>query len=142
MDVDSGNARSPHPRLRHSGLGRSLDNGYCRCADSQQPNPATFAQKAGLNRLRANVHPLESPRPPWYARLLAAAVVAYAFSPIDLIPDPIPILGYWDDLLLVPAGILLARRLIPPVVLGESRAQAVAIWLARLLLNTGILGTG
>ena len=54
-------------------------------------------------------------------------MVAYAFSPIDLIPDPIPILGYLDDLLLVPAGILLARRLIPPALLAEYREQAAAL---------------
>ena len=52
------------------------------------------------------------PRVPWYARALAAGVVAYAFSPIDLIPDFIPVLGYLDDLILVPLGILLALRLI------------------------------
>jgi uncharacterized membrane protein YkvA (DUF1232 family) len=54
------------------------------------------------------------PRVPWYARIFAACVVAYAFSPIDLIPDPIPILGYLDDLMLVPLGVWLARRMIPP----------------------------
>ncbi len=64
------------------------------------------------------------PRTPWYARFVAACVVAYAFSPIDLIPDPIPILGYLDDLLLVPLGILLAIRLIPPAVMAACRAEA------------------
>ncbi|MBI3960875.1 MAG: DUF1232 domain-containing protein [Chloroflexi bacterium] len=106
------------------------------------------------------------PRTPWYARLLAGAVVAYAFSPIDLIPDPIPLLGYLDDFLLVPAGILLARRLIPPAVLAECREQAqavmaqdkpvnwfaggvivviwlaVAFWLARLVIDVGWLSWG
>ena len=53
------------------------------------------------------------PRTPWYARAVAAIVVAYAFSPLDLIPDVIPVLGYLDDLILVPLGILLAVRLIP-----------------------------
>jgi len=67
------------------------------------------------------------PRVPWYARLFAAAVVAYAFSPIDLIPDVIPVLGYLDDLILVPLGIQIALRLIPPVVMAESRAQAQAV---------------
>jgi uncharacterized membrane protein YkvA (DUF1232 family) len=64
------------------------------------------------------------PRVPWYARIFAACVVAYAFSPIDLIPDPIPILGYLDDLMLVPLGVWLARRMIPPAVLAECRDQA------------------
>jgi uncharacterized membrane protein YkvA (DUF1232 family) len=64
------------------------------------------------------------PRTPWYARLWAAMVVAYAFSPIDLIPDPIPVLGYLDDLILVPLGIALALRMIPDRVLMEARAQA------------------
>lgn len=54
------------------------------------------------------------PRVPWYARVFAALVVGYAFSPIDLIPDPIPILGYLDDLILVPLGIALAVRMYPP----------------------------
>ena len=64
------------------------------------------------------------PRVPWYARLLAACVVGYAFSPIDLIPDPIPVLGYLDDLVLVPLGVTLALRLIPAEVMAENRAKA------------------
>lgn len=70
------------------------------------------------------------PRVPWYARLLAGVVVAYAFSPIDLIPDFIPVLGYLDDLLLVPLGIALVIRLIPPHVLAECRAEAGRIMAA------------
>lgn len=66
------------------------------------------------------------PRTPWYARLFAACVVGYAFSPIDLIPDPIPILGYLDDLVLVPLGIALAIKMIPPPVLAECRDEARA----------------
>jgi uncharacterized membrane protein YkvA (DUF1232 family) len=102
------------------------------------------------------------PRVPWYARVFAACVVGYAFSPIDLIPDPIPILGYLDDLILVPLGITLALRLIPPAVMTECREQArtalqqgkptnwiaaaiiVAIWLllavAALLLILRMIG--
>jgi uncharacterized membrane protein YkvA (DUF1232 family) len=64
------------------------------------------------------------PRVPWYARALAAAVVAYAFSPIDLIPDFIPVLGYLDDLVLVPLGITLALRMIPPAVMAQCREKA------------------
>lgn len=61
---------------------------------------------------------------PWYARAWAALVVGYALSPVDLIPDFIPILGYLDDLILVPAGIALAVRLIPPAVMDEYRTEA------------------
>jgi len=64
------------------------------------------------------------PDTPWYAKGLAALVVAYALSPIDLIPDFIPVLGYLDDLILIPAGIWLALRLIPPEIMREARAQA------------------
>src|SRR3712207_2769543 len=63
------------------------------------------------------------PRVPWYARVVAACVVAYAFSPIDLIPDPIPILGYLDDLIIVPLGVALAVRMIPSGVLDECRTE-------------------
>lgn len=67
------------------------------------------------------------PRTPWYAKALAATVVAYAFSPIDLIPDFVPVLGYLDDLVLVPAGILLAIRLIPAPVVQDCRERAEAM---------------
>ncbi len=63
-------------------------------------------------------------RVPWYARALAAIIVAYALSPIDLIPDVIPIIGYLDDLILVPLGIILVLQMIPPVVLTQCRLQA------------------
>jgi uncharacterized membrane protein YkvA (DUF1232 family) len=64
------------------------------------------------------------PRVPWYARLLAVCVIGYAFSPIDLIPDPIPILGYLDDLLILPIGIWLALKMIPREVMTECRDKA------------------
>ena len=64
------------------------------------------------------------PRVPWFAKALAAAVAAYALSPIDLIPDFIPVLGYLDDLLIVPAGIWLALRLIPSELMQEFRNEA------------------
>ncbi len=69
------------------------------------------------------------PDTPLAAKLLAALVVAYAFSPIDLIPDFIPIIGYLDDLIIVPAGLSLALRLIPEHVKADGRRQAEA-WLA------------
>ena len=67
------------------------------------------------------------PRVPWYARLFAACVVGYAFSPIDLIPDPIPVLGYLDDLVLIPLGVALALKMIPPAVMAECREKAQAV---------------
>jgi uncharacterized membrane protein YkvA (DUF1232 family) len=63
-------------------------------------------------------------RTPWYARVFAACVVAYAFSPLDLIPDFIPVLGYLDDLILIPLGIALALKMIPPQVMADSRVRA------------------
>lgn len=94
------------------------------------------------------------PRTPWYAKLLLLAIVAYALSPIDLIPDFVPIIGILDDLLLLPLAIALALRMIPESVIAECRAQALmnemdrsrlgrfgaigvaAIWLALLILAT------
>jgi uncharacterized membrane protein YkvA (DUF1232 family) len=66
------------------------------------------------------------PRVPWYAKVAAAAVAAYALSPIDLIPDFIPIIGYLDDVLIVPAGILLAVKLVPSELMREFRAAAAS----------------
>lgn len=90
-----------------------------------------------LHRLRAAARRLKGellalslaardPRTPWPARLLALLVLAYALSPLDLIPDFIPVLGQLDDLLLVPAGLWLALRLIPPPVLADARDRAAA----------------
>jgi uncharacterized membrane protein YkvA (DUF1232 family) len=64
------------------------------------------------------------PRVPWYAKVVALCIVAYAASPIDLIPDFVPILGYLDDLVILPLGIALAVRLIPAELLAEHRAAA------------------
>jgi uncharacterized membrane protein YkvA (DUF1232 family) len=66
----------------------------------------------------------QDPRVPLPARIFAACVVGYAFSPIDLIPDPIPILGYLDDLVLVPLGIALALKMIPANVMAECREKS------------------
>jgi uncharacterized membrane protein YkvA (DUF1232 family) len=70
------------------------------------------------------------PRTPWYAKVLPGGVVAYALNPIDLIPDFIPVLGYLDDLILIPLGIYFTLRLIPPPVLADARREADA-WLAQ-----------
>ncbi len=84
--------------------------------------------KAFAARLKQHLAALHlaarDPRTPWYAKAFAACVLAYAVSPIDLIPDMIPILGYLDDLILVPLGIYFAIRLIPPEVLAECRTRA------------------
>src|SRR3977135_1753978 len=116
-----------------------------------------------LSSIKQRAHPLKSetlalwlaarhPGTPWYAKLLVAGIVAYALSPIDLIPDFVPVLGYLDDLILVPLGIVLAIRMIPGPVLEECRARArermasarpvsrvaglviVAVWLAAAAL--------
>ena len=63
-------------------------------------------------------------RTPWFARALAAMVVAYALSPFDLIPDFIPVLGFLDDLVIVPLGVAVALKLVPPAVLADCRARA------------------
>ena len=84
--------------------------------------------KQQARRLKAEIYALylayKDPRVPLHARIFAACVVGYAFSPIDLIPDFIPILGYLDDLILVPLGAALALRMIPADVLTECRARA------------------
>jgi len=84
--------------------------------------------KARARQLKIEVYALylayKDTRTPWYARIFAAVVVGYAFSPIDLIPDPIPILGYLDDLVLIPLGAYLAVKMIPAQVMDESRAKA------------------
>jgi uncharacterized membrane protein YkvA (DUF1232 family) len=93
----------------------------------EQPN-GLERWKARARQLKQETYALylayRDPRTPWYAKVLAGVVVAYAFSPIDLIPDPVPVLGYLDDLLLVPLGIALAIRAIPKPVLADCRQQA------------------
>lgn len=97
-----------------------------------QPRPDPLARLRDWARaLKRNVLVLwlaaRDPRVPWYAKAVAGLVAAYALSPLDLIPDFIPVLGYLDDMLLLPLGILLAVRLIPPPVLDELRARAAAL---------------
>jgi uncharacterized membrane protein YkvA (DUF1232 family) len=76
----------------------------------------------------------------WPARIFAALVVGYAFSPIDLIPDFIPVLGYLDDLVIIPLGIILARRMIPVEVMAESRAKASAALAQDKPVNRVVVG--
>jgi uncharacterized membrane protein YkvA (DUF1232 family) len=70
---------------------------------------------------------LKDPRTPWYARALVAVIIAYALSPVDLVPDFIPVLGYIDDLILIPAGIYLALKMVPGEVLEEYRQKARSV---------------
>ena len=79
------------------------------------------------------------PRTPWYAKALVFFVVAHTFSPIDLIPDFIPILGYLDDLIITPGGLWLAVRMIPPEVLQEARAVAATRDIDRSLGKYGAI---
>jgi uncharacterized membrane protein YkvA (DUF1232 family) len=95
---------------------------------SSQDNTFIQRWKNRARTIKREVYTLylayRDPRTPWYGKAFAALVVAYAFSPIDLIPDPIPILGYLDDLILVPLGVMIAVRLIPPAVMADSRVKA------------------
>lgn len=94
------------------------------------PSPGGLLARArawarGLKRdVVAVWHAARDPRTPWPVRLLALLVAAYALSPIDLIPDAVPVLGYLDDLVLVPLGLLLVIRLLPAAVLADARQQA------------------
>jgi uncharacterized membrane protein YkvA (DUF1232 family) len=86
--------------------------------------------KQWARALKRDAHALylaaRDPRVPWYAKALAIAVAGYALSPIDLIPDFIPVLGYLDDLIIVPAGMALVLSLIPAEIMAEHRALATA----------------
>src|SRR6476620_12777470 len=80
--------------------------------------------------IKRDVHAIylaaRDPRVPWYAKALALCVAGYALSPIDLIPDFIPVIGYLDDLILVPLGVALVIRLVPPEIMEKHRALATA----------------
>ena len=86
--------------------------------------------KSWAGRLKRDAHAIylasRDPRVPWYAKALALAVAGYALSPIDLIPDFIPVIGYLDELILLPLGIWLVVSLIPPEIMAEYRAKADA----------------
>jgi uncharacterized membrane protein YkvA (DUF1232 family) len=86
--------------------------------------------KAWAHLLKRNVHAVylasRDPRVPWYAKVVAVCVTVYALSPIDLIPDFIPVLGYLDDVIIVPLGIMLVVKLVPPEIMAEHRAAASA----------------
>jgi uncharacterized membrane protein YkvA (DUF1232 family) len=84
---------------------------------------------AWARTIRRDVHALylasRDPRTPWYAKALAIGIAAYALSPIDLIPDFIPVLGQIDDIVILPLGIWLVVRMIPPDAMNEHRAAAI-----------------
>jgi len=84
--------------------------------------------KHSARKLKAETYALylayRHPDTPWFAKIFAGLVIAYAFSPIDLVPDFVPILGYLDDLILVPLGIALALKMIPDTVMADCRIQA------------------
>ncbi|WP_027093261.1 YkvA family protein [Cohnella thermotolerans] len=93
-----------------------------------QKTKALDPLKNRARRLKQDIYVLylsyRDPRVPWFAKFFAVCVVAYAFSPIDLIPDFIPILGYLDDLIIVPFGIALALKMIPRPVIEDCRMRA------------------
>jgi uncharacterized membrane protein YkvA (DUF1232 family) len=93
------------------------------------PAKKLFARlRSKSKQLRTEAYALylayRDPRVSWFAKLVSLLVVSYAFSPIDLIPDFIPVLGYLDDLIVIPIGVALAIRLIPPDVMVEARSKA------------------
>ena len=103
-----------------------------------------------LDRLKARARALKNeaiavyyaardPRTPWYAKALVFFVVAHTFSPIDLIPDFIPVLGYLDDLIITPGGLWLAVRMIPPEVMADARVTAAGSGVGR---SVGYVGAG
>ena len=91
------------------------------------------------HRLKADLYALylaaRDPRTPWYAKLFLAGVVAYAASPIDLIPDFVPVLGYLDDVILIPFALALALKLVPYAVMADCRARAAAATGSRQLAS-------
>jgi len=117
----SGNAGTSSERAE---TGRAGTEGWERA--SQLPGLRRWKERALA--LKAEVHALyfayRDPRVSWTAKLVLACTLAYALSPIDLIPDFVPILGYLDDFVLVPLGIALSVKLVPPEVLRECREKA------------------
>lgn len=100
-------------------------------ATPQAPEITMQSWKQVIGKLKSEIYVLYlasiDPRIPWYARFLAVVVTAYVFSPIDLIPDFIPVIGYLDDLILVPLGIWCVLKMIPPKILRECREKAAKI---------------
>jgi uncharacterized membrane protein YkvA (DUF1232 family) len=100
--------------------------------------------KQFANRMKVETYALylayRDPRLPWYAKAFAAFVVAHTFSPIDLIPDFIPVLGYLDDLIITPLGIYLALKMIPKEVMADARQRAnIAELEGRIQSRAGVI---
>jgi uncharacterized membrane protein YkvA (DUF1232 family) len=126
-------------------------------ASAIRAKPMIERLRGWAREIKRDVHALylaaRDDRVPWYAKAVALAVAAYALSPIDLIPDFIPVIGYLDDLVIVPLGIVLAVKLIPADILAEHRATAceastrptsrtaavavVAVWIGLALVLAG-----
>ncbi len=119
-------------------------------------NVESWREKA--KKLKTEIYALyfayRDPRVPWYAKAFIIAIVGYALSPIDLIPDFIPVLGYVDDLIIIPAAISLALKMIPEDVLEECREKAqseslgshwvaavviILIWLAAIYVTVQVV---
>ena len=108
--------------MRDPGLGIASNGGPRRHVIEQAKQWARIVKRDVHALYRAG----RDPRVPWYAKALALCVAGYALSPIDLIPDFVPVLGYLDDVIIVPLGILLVVKLIPPEIMAEHRALAAA----------------
>jgi len=100
-------------------------------AEERAETKAFERWKQQAKKLKREVYALyfayRDPRVPWYAKLFIACLVAYAFSPIDPIPDFIPLAGYFDELIIIPLGVALALKMIPGYILDESRKKAEAL---------------
>jgi uncharacterized membrane protein YkvA (DUF1232 family) len=144
-------------RLSWSEAGEIFWQEFSCCFALQEPMGGKL--KDWARAIKRDVHAIylaaRDPRVPWYAKALALCVAGYALSPIDLIPDFIPVFGYLDDLIIVPLGIVAVVKLIPPEIMAEHRASAaiaserpisltaavviVVIWIASMAL-VGWLG--
>jgi uncharacterized membrane protein YkvA (DUF1232 family) len=111
--------------------------------------------KKSLRALKSELAALyfayRDPRTPWYAKVAAILVLAYAFSPIDLIPDFIPVLGYLDDMVILPLGIFIAIKLIPAEIMASAREKAASsdqvlpirnVWGILIIVSIWLVGLG
>jgi uncharacterized membrane protein YkvA (DUF1232 family) len=118
-NLTKGDASEEHIDVIGSGAAGPRPRGVRRLVESWKQRAASLKVE-----LHAIYLAYKHPGVPWHARLFAGVVIAYALSPIDLIPDPIPVLGYLDDLVLIPLGLALAIKMIPKEVMAECRERA------------------